>query len=76
VKENLFIFNEQENKAIRKTEVKSVTFYKSKDKDSEEEHWIVYGRCKDEKGGFMFGKFETMMHAKNLYKKVLRELNT
>jgi len=78
----VFITNESENKAVNKNTIKTLNFYKSKNKDhveggpEPEDHWIVYGRFIDDSGGFMFGKFEKMNDAKTLFKKILKEFNT
>jgi len=77
-----FITNESENRAVNKSIVKTLTFYKSKNKDYKEggaepeDHWLVYGRFIDDSGGFVFGKFEKMNDARTLFKKILKEFNT
>jgi len=70
-----FILNEAKDKAVRRESIEVLVCYKSKDKHTQRDWWIIYGRFKGETGGFMFGKCEKQSDAKKLFESVLKELN-
>lgn len=75
MKNKVFIMNDTEDKAVRRDSIEVLVYYKSKDKYTQRDSWIVYGRFKGEAGGFMFGKYEKQSDAKKLFESVLKELN-
>jgi len=71
----VFLSNLENTKSIRKDRVETLVYYKSLDRETQEENWLVYARVIKSSSGFLFGKFDTKKEAKEHYQKVLRELN-